>query len=60
MIFQMLIQAPNLTLTLLIVHTFKEQTLATLKIKMAAIFKDGRHKKYVFHNIGSTGLIWLW
>ena len=48
----MLIQAPNLTLTLLIVHTFEEQ-----KFKMAAILKDGRHKKYVFHNIGSTGLI---
>ena len=42
MIFQMLIQAPNLTLTLLIVHTFEEQ-----QFKMAAIFKDGRHKKYV-------------
>ena len=57
MIFQILIQAPNLTLTLLIVHTFEEQTLATKKFETAAIFKDGRHKKYVFHNIGSTSLI---
>ena len=48
MIFQMLIQALNLAITPLIKHTFEKQTLATKQIKMAAIFKDGRHKKSMF------------
>ena len=54
----MLIQALNLAITLLIKHTFEIQSLATKKFKMAAIFKDDRHKKiFVFHNIGPPGRI---
>ena len=48
MIFQMLIQALNLAITLLIKHTVETQMLATKKIKIDAIFKDGRHKKSLF------------
>ena len=57
MIFQMLIQALNLAITLLIKHTFEIQTLATKKIKMAAIFKDDRYKKSLCNDLNNVSIV---
>ena len=48
MIFQMMIHELNLAITLLIKHTFENQTFSTEKFKMAAMFEHGRHKKSMF------------